>query len=191
MLQTDISVLVIASVPFLGGLIALAFTVYLNQTVSAAPHSDPEYEGKEGTDQQLQKQISDTIQNGAMAFLQEEYYYLLPFVAGMSLFFFVEEGIACNNSSALYAAECNVKASQAAKGPAANGDKDNKEDTGLNDALEVAFAGGAVMGFTVVGLGLTGLTILFARVWENDNMTKGMYINQSLQYMAAFSFGAS
>merc|ERR1719478_1154234 len=125
MLQTDISVLVIASVPFLGGLIALAFTVYLNQTVSAAPHSDPEYEGKEGTDQQLQKQISDTIQNGAMAFLQEEYYYLLPFVAGMSLFFFVEEGIACN-----------VKASQAAKGPAANGDKDNKEDTGLNDALE-------------------------------------------------------
>jgi K(+)-stimulated pyrophosphate-energized sodium pump len=231
MLQTDISVLVIASVPFLGGLIALAFTVYLNQTVSAAPHSDPEYEGKEGTDQQLQKQISDTIQNGAMAFLQEEYYYLLPFVAGMSLFFFVEEGIACNNKSALYAfqcntaefpgnagyrmvicfiigailsatagyagmlvaTECNVKASQAAKGPAANGDKDNKEDTGLNDALEVAFAGGAVMGFTVVGLGLTGLTILFAlfaRVWENDNM-KGVYINQSLQYMAAFSFGAS
>merc|ERR1719478_1764665 len=237
MLQTDISVLVIASVPFLGGLIALAFTVYLNQTVSAAPHSDPEYEGKEGTDQQLQKQISDTIQNGAMAFLQEEYYYLLPFVAGMSLFFFVEEGIACNNSSALYAAqcntaefpgnagyrmvicfiigailsatagyagmlvatECNVKASQAAKGPAANGDKDNKEDTGLNDALEVAFAGGAVMGFTVVGLGLTGLTILFmlfAQVWDHTESRQGMEdrqsnIKESLNYMAGFSFGAS
>ena len=49
MYQTDISVLMIASVPFLGGLMALAFTVYLNQTVSSAAHSDPEFEGKEGT----------------------------------------------------------------------------------------------------------------------------------------------
>merc|ERR1719453_3005679 len=55
------------------------------------------------------------------------------------------------------------------------------------------------MGFAVVGLGLTGMTflfLLFARVWETDEDAAGMinkaiYINQSLQYMAGFSFGAS
>ena len=55
------------------------------------------------------------------------------------------------------ATECNVKAAHAAKMGAESAEKD-----GLNRALKVAFAGGAVMGFTVVGLGLTGLTALFA-----------------------------
>lgn len=36
-----------------------------------------------------------------------------------------------------------------------------KLQEGLNPALQVAFAGGAVMGFTVVGLSLFGLVAMF------------------------------
>ena len=36
-----------------------------------------------------------------------------------------------------------------------------KLQAGLNQALQVAFAGGAVMGFTVVGLSLFGLVTMF------------------------------
>jgi len=93
------------------------------------------------------------------------------------------------------ATECNVKAAHAAKMGAESAEKD-----GLNRALKVAFAGGAVMGFTVVGLGLTGLTALFALfagdAWDaNADLAgfgkAGLAYKQSLQYMAAFSFGAS
>merc|ERR1711968_321444 len=77
---------------------------------------------------------------------------------------------------------------------------ESAEKDGLNRALKVAFAGGAVMGFTVVGLGLTGLTTLFALfasdAWDVEANSTGFTkaqtgYRQSLQYMAAFSFGAS
>ena len=46
------------------------------------------------------------------------------------------------------ATAANVKTMEAAK-------------TGLNPALQIAFSGGAVMGFTVVASGLLGVVILF------------------------------
>merc|ERR1711959_146579 len=153
--------------------------------------------------------------------------WLCPFVVFMAVFFFIEEGITCDNGSGvaagacnnsefpgnggyrlsfcfiigailsaaagyagmLVATDCNVKAAEAAK----------DEEQGLNKALTVAFAGGAVMGFTVVGLGLTGLTVLFmlfAQIWDHTETAQGMLdrynnVKESLNYMAGFSFGAS
>merc|ERR1711920_55079 len=55
----------------------------------------------------------------------------------------------------------------------------------LNDGLQVAFTAGAVMGFTVVGLGLFGLGIFF---WFMDieRMPK-----DGMQLLTGFGFGAS
>jgi len=92
----------------------------------------------------------------------------------------------------MVATECNVKTAEAAK-------------RSLNDALKIAFAGGAVMGFVVVGLGLAGLTILFylfALGYEDYSVTNDATIvtvtakllanyTTSLASMAGFSFGAS
>ena len=50
--------------------------------------------------------------------------------------------------------------------------------TGLNKALQVAFSTGAVMGLTVVGIGIIGVSVLWV-VFENPNV------------IAGFGFGAS
>ncbi|HJP27828.1 MAG TPA: sodium-translocating pyrophosphatase [Dehalococcoidia bacterium] len=50
--------------------------------------------------------------------------------------------------------------------------------TGLNKALQVAFSTGAVMGLTVVGIGIVGVSVLWL-VFENPNV------------IAGFGFGAS
>ena len=63
----------------------------------------------------------------------------------------------------------------------------NAARTSLGKALEVAFAGGSVMGMGVVGLGLLGLGILFAlynNIWAGD-------INKVITVLTGFSFGAS
>ena len=49
---------------------------------------------------------------------------------------------------------------------------------GLNPALRVAFSSGTVMGVTVVGIGLLGVTILYI-------------IFQNISVVAGFGFGAS
>ena len=207
MYQNDVSVMVICSVPFLGGLLSLAFNFYLGGLLT----DDVAPKGKGEDD--LQVIINGIVKSGAVAFLKEEYKVLAPFVICMAIFFFIEEGITCANGSAVYAGQCsradststswagefpgragwrlsicfivgatlsaaagwagmqvatdtNVKAANAAL----LGNESEAKD-GLNRALKVAFAGGAVMGFTVVGLGLTGLTVLswlFAEGWESQ-----------------------
>ena len=78
------------------------------------------------------------------------------------------------------ATNANVQTTQAA----------DKE--GINAALCVAFTGGAVMGFTVVGLGLLGVSVMFFLVSlgreDNELVVRLTYAADSL---AGFGFGAS
>merc|ERR1719191_2352862 len=60
------------------------------------------------------------------------------------------------------ATQSNVRTMEAAK-------------RGLNPALQVAFAGGAVMGFTVVSLGLLGITILLSAITLFARVAGGIY----------------
>eukprot|EP00397_Hematodinium_sp_SG-2012_P005289 GEMP01005307.1.p1 GENE.GEMP01005307.1~~GEMP01005307.1.p1 ORF type:complete len:794 (+),score=157.67 GEMP01005307.1:300-2681(+) len=55
----------------------------------------------------------------------------------------------------------------------------------LNDGLRVAFTAGSVMGFTVVGLGLFGVSAMFACLQVDRLLT------DAWQLMAGFGFGAS
>jgi Na+/H+-translocating membrane pyrophosphatase len=78
------------------------------------------------------------------------------------------------------ATDANVRTTNAA-------DKD-----GLNTALRVAFTGGAVMGFVVVGLGLFGVSLMFYLVslgYDGFSHTKKLVY--AAEALAGFGFGAS
>jgi len=68
---------------------------------------------------------------------------------------------------------------------------------GLNAALKIAFAGGAVMGFTVVGLALCGLSLFYGLMVEgrdfNDASAGVFFVDQPLgvESLSSFGFGAS
>ena len=72
---------------------------------------------------------------------------------------------------------------------AAAGNKKTGKRGSLNDGLSVAFATGAVMGFAVVGLGLTGATLCY--IVLSQNIAGGFTAAKTMQCLAGFGFGAS
>ncbi len=154
--------------------------------------------------------LSDLIQNGAKAFLRTEYKYLSGFVlvifAILVILYSLDPPPAVDGSagnridgirigvsflagaglSALagwcgmyVATDANVRTTQAA-------DKD-----GLAKALRVAFTGGAVMGFTVVGLGLLGLSIFYLLMTLGRGDVRSVQAMDAMDALAGFGFGAS
>jgi K(+)-stimulated pyrophosphate-energized sodium pump len=150
-------------------------------------------------------EISDKIKSGAIAFLKTEYYYLCYYVAVVfsallvlyslvppsgdrtdgiryACCFLVGSTLSASSGWAgmMVATDANVKTTQAAL------------DKGLPVALRVAFTGGAVMGFTVVGLGLLGLSLMyfFVTFGYGDN-TLYQRLNWAADILAGFGFGAS
>jgi K(+)-stimulated pyrophosphate-energized sodium pump len=144
-----------------------------------------------GTDKM--QEIARSIQEGAMAFLSREYRVLAIFVAVVAVLlaisgFVAEEssflvafsfviGAGCSGLAGYIgmsvATEANVRTTSAAR-------------TGLSGALQVAFSGGVVMGMTVVGLGLLGLSVLyliFGSMFESPT--------KALNVLTGFSLGAS
>lgn len=149
--------------------------------------------------------ISDQIKSGARAFLVTEYKYLACFVVvvftALLILYSVDppsgnktDGIryaGCFLAGAILSAsagwggmvvatDANVRTTQAA----------DKE--GLDAALRVAFTGGAVMGFTVVGLGLMGVSLMFYLVTLGyDDETQSAGLRYAADSLAGFGFGAS
>ncbi len=148
----------------------LAFiTVYLlNRQIDKADSGNDEM-----------KEISSSIRQGALAFLKSEYKILAIVVAvlavllawflnwqtAVSFLFGAITSVAAGFIGMLTATKSNVKTTQAAT-------------KGLGPALRVAFFSGSVMGFSVVGLGLLGVLIVY-------------YIFRDPSYIFGFSFGAS
>ena len=152
------------------GIIALLFAFFLASKVSR------QEEGNE-----RMKEIALAIREGANAFLNAEYKILVVFI--IVLFILIGLGIGnwvtavcfvvgavfstlAGNFGMKVATKANVRTANAAmKG-------------GMNRALSVAFSGGAVMGMSVVGLGLLGAS--------------GVYlITGDVNVLSGFSFGAS
>ncbi len=167
------------------GIVALIFVFIKNMWV-----------GKQDVGDAKMARIAKNIADGAMSFLKAEYKILSIFVIAVAILLFLkgsnEEGsngmvalsfIVGAICSALagfigmrVATKANVRTTQAAK-------------NSLGKALEVAFAGGAVMGLGVVGLGvlgLSGLFIIYQSIWPGaENL--GLVLN----VLSGFSLGAS
>ncbi|MGB6127457.1 MAG: sodium-translocating pyrophosphatase [Psychrilyobacter sp.] len=138
-----------------GGLLALIASYFYASKVNKYEINDVKVE-----------EITEAIREGAMAFLHAEYKVLVWFVLGVSILLgiflspyvaltfilgAITSGVAGNVGMRI-ATKANGRTAIAAR------------DGGLSKALDVAFAGGAVMGLAVVGLGLIGvsaLTIIF------------------------------
>jgi len=135
----------------IAGVIALLFAWYLATNVSREDAGTPRMQ-----------EIAQAIQEGAMAFLRREYRSLAIFVS--VLFIILAWQINLSTAVAfLYGALSSMLAGFIGMSVAtkANVRTAAAARHGQNKALSVAFSGGAVMGMSVVGLGLMGISILF------------------------------
>ncbi|NDV15519.1 sodium-translocating pyrophosphatase [Muricauda sp. TY007] len=137
--------------------------------------------------------IAKNIADGAMSFLKAEYKILSIFVVCVAvLLFFKGSNETGSNGmvavSFIVGAICSALAGFIGMKVAtkANVRTTNAARTSLGKALEVAFAGGAVMGLGVVGLGVLGLSGLFM-IYSGQ----GWEIAEVLNVLSGFSLGAS
>jgi K(+)-stimulated pyrophosphate-energized sodium pump len=157
---------------FISSILALLFAGYLTRKVNS---QDP------GTEKM--KDIARAIQEGSMAFLRREYRTLFIFVLAVTIILgllfnaFVSLSYVVGSiASALagyigmrIATQSNVRAACAAR-------------TSFSRALKIAFSGGSVMGFVVVGLGLIGLLAIFVLLYS---------ATPDPEILIAYGFGAS
>lgn len=158
------------------GIVALIFAYILSAKINKV---------EVGTDRM--KEISSYIHEGAMAFLTREYKYLIIFTA--ILFIVLTFGIdlitaICFLVGAVFsglAGFFGMQVATKANVRTANGAKEG----GMSKALFVAFSGGAVMGMSVVGLGLLGVGGLYLIL---SNMVEPA---EAARYITGFALGAS
>ncbi|WP_297637515.1 sodium-translocating pyrophosphatase [uncultured Clostridium sp.] len=156
-------------IPLICGLIALGVLLFLRKDIL-----------KEEPGNEKMREIAESIEEGAMAFLKKEYKYLSIFIVALFIligsFLSIQAAIAFI-AGALFsmvagyvgmkiAVKANVRTANAAK-------------KGIKEALSIAFSGGAVMGLCVVGFGIIGLSVL-------------VYIfDFKVEYITGFGLGAS
>ncbi len=144
-----------------------------------------------GTDRM--KEISAAIHKGAMAFLFREYKSIAFFVffVALVLFVFVAKKTAL---AFIIGAFCSILAGFigmkiATKSNARTAQAASKS---FNEALGVAFPGGAVMGISVVSIGLLGfLAVMLFYIRLSGHLNISDRILEAITYMAGFSLGAS
>lgn len=171
------------------GILALVYMFYLSVWVN-----------KQDVGDEKMKQISTYIREGAMAFLKAEYRVLALFVIVAGILLGIVSAIVptthwfivvafvigavfsaiAGNIGMRIATAANVRTTQAAR-------------TSLQNALNVSFKGGTVMGLGVAGLAVFGLSILFIILTSwfvvgNTNFYDEMTI--VLEALAGFSLGA-
>nr|WP_299385013.1 sodium-translocating pyrophosphatase [Allomuricauda sp.] len=137
--------------------------------------------------------IAKNIADGAMSFLKAEYKILSIFVIAVAVLLYFK-GSSEDGSNGMVAvsfivgAICSALAGFIGMKVAtkANVRTTNAARNSLGKALEVAFAGGAVMGLGVVGLGVLGLSGLFMLY-----SGQGWELGEVLNVLSGFSLGAS
>lgn len=128
------------------------------------------------------REISQYIADGAMAFLKRQYKSLAIFVILLFVILIFAPGqgfktaisflvgaafsVAAGYVGMKVATKANVRTANAAM------------ESGMTKALNIAFSGGAVMGITVVGLGILGVSALYI-IFKDVNIVTGFSLGAS------------
>lgn len=185
---TDTGIPWISYVIPLLGLAGLAYTIWKSTWVS-----------QQEVGSEKMARIATNITDGAMSFLKAEYSILAIFVVSVALLLGYGGSTQGDKSSPLIAvsfalgALCSGLAGFIGMKVAtkANVRTTNAAQSGLGKALEVAFAGGSVMGMGVVGLGVLGLSVLFIVYASMFGLDSPDSLTRVITVMTGFSFGAS
>ena len=144
------------------------------------------YVKKQSAGNEKMQELSEAIRKGAMAFLKSEYKILIIFVIVVTLLLYgasfiegsqMEWGLSVSFIvGALFSAIAgNIGMRSATMSNARTAEGTKKQ---LSKGLSIAFSSGAVMGMSVVGLGILGVFVLYT-IFDNTNILFG------------FGFGAS
>ncbi|MGE5629756.1 MAG: sodium-translocating pyrophosphatase [Caulobacteraceae bacterium] len=153
----------------LAGALALAFAGVLAASITK---KDP------GNDRM--KSIMGFIHQGAMAFLFREYKVLVIFILVLAVIIGIFLKSWLTALCFVVGASCSILAGFFGMQVAtrANARTANAAQHGQNEALGIAFKGGAVMGMCVVGLGLCGVGILYIII-RDPNIVTGFGLGAS------------
>jgi len=153
------------------------------------------YVNKQDSGTERMKEISNAIKEGAAAFIRREYTTLAIFVTIVAILIgiFLPQPLWDGNHNLLlnlqlpivymFGSFCSALAGYLGLSIAtkANAKVANAAKSGLNKAFPIGFRGGAVMGLSVVGIGLLGVSIVY---WLTG-------MDGTLPAVLAYSFGAS
>ncbi len=166
--------IIILSCVLCAAFVTLAYVFILFRRVNRIKINNPKIE-----------EISSYIHQGAIAFLKREYKIIIPFVIGFAILLTVlgfipafenAEGVGwksaiCFVVGALFSGVAGwIGMFTATKANARTATKADEE--GMPQALNTAFSGGAILGLTVAGLGLLGLTALFFGAYALFDITE-------------------
>jgi K(+)-stimulated pyrophosphate-energized sodium pump len=177
-LEGDICMDAIPYLAALSGLLGLGLAAYFYVAVT-----------KESPGNERMQELMRAIQEGARAFLRREYAWVAGFVVFMTILIFalLEYGRPWGAIAYLTGAVFSGLAGFVGMDIAtkANARTTQAATVGANKALPLAFRGGAVMGFTVAGLALFGISLsyLIYVVW--------LEVDDAFQVVTAFGLGAS
>ena len=137
------------------GVASLLLATYYTRSVLAAPRGNARM-----------VELSTAIRDGAMAFIRREYLWVSVFVVlmGALIAVFLDWGMPWGAPAYVFGAVLSASAGYIGMriATAANSRTTEAARTGgIVAALPIAFRGGAVMGFTVAGLGLLGIGLGF------------------------------
>ncbi len=133
------------------------------------------------------REISGAIKEGGLAFIHREYRTLGIVVAVIAIILAFVPDLGWRVSVAfIFGALCSIGAGYAGMNMAlrSNGRTCAAAQKGLNQGLRVAFRGGAVMGLTVVSIGIIGLSVLYF-AWHE------LPVREFLAIIPAYGVGAS
>ena len=152
------------------------------------------YVNKQDSGTERMKEISEAIKQGAAAFIRREYTTLAIFVIVVAVLIgiFLPQPLWQSDNLVLnlqlpvaymFGSFCSALAGYLGLNVAtkANAKVANAAQGGLNKAFPIGFRGGAVMGLSVVGVGLLGISIVYSLT--------GMV--GTIPAVLAYSFGAS
>jgi len=154
--------------PWISSALAILFAVYLAVMVH-----------RKSPGNERMSEIGALIHRGALTYLNKQYRVLVVFIVVVSVALFLVVGwksVTCFLLGAFFSALTGNVGMRVAT--AANSRTAEACRTDMNSGLRIAFSSGSVMGLSVVGIGLLGVSILYA-------------VFQDPTVLYSFGFGAS